>query len=85
MVQEISIVVDVDKMELEDLVTLEDAAQMKTGSLSKFLDLVERVATVEGIENIRKLPIRHLNVLVEAMADAVNEAAEGEEGNSDSG
>jgi hypothetical protein len=85
MAQEIRIEVDIDKMELGDLIVLENAAQMEPGAIGKFLSLVERIAVVEGIDDVRRLPIRALKTLVEAVVDAVTEAAEGEEGNSDSG
>ena len=76
--KELKIEVDVDAMRLGDLEVLDRAATMERGAITELLDLLGRVAKIEGTDDIRQLPITALKQVSSAVFDAVNAAtAEG--------
>jgi len=84
MPEEIVVHVDLDKMTIGDLETLEQTASMsEPGGIGTFYGLIDRVATIEGVDNFRELPITKLKDIIAAITGAVN--FEDDEGNSEGG
>jgi len=60
--------VDLNKMRLRDLAALEDAGE---GKFKPFLEVLERVATVEGYPDVGDIPVTQLSDVVTALSEAI--------------
>lgn len=63
--------IDIDQMTLGDLELLEGAGR---GEFSPFLNLLERVAEVDGLPGVRDIPIRDLREVVARLTEALTDA-----------
>lgn len=83
MAKEFTVKIDPDKMRLGDLEVIDNIIAHPTGSVGPFFEMLERVATFEGIKDFRSLPLSALGQVAAAIGDAVGAASEG--GNSEGG
>lgn len=62
--------IHVDRMTLGDLEVLEDA---RTGKFREYLDLLDRVATLEGLESVRMIPLADLRAITAHLVDSISD------------
>ena len=79
MPKELDITINVDAMRLGDLEVLENVTNMAPGSVGNFFEMLDRVASINGVDNVRELPLTAMSEIASAITDAVNAVTE--EGN----
>lgn len=68
----VKVTIDPDKLLFGDLEILEKASA--GGGMTEFIALIERVATVEGVDDVRKVPLSQFKEIIGALNAAMGKS-----------
>jgi hypothetical protein len=77
--QKYTVEIDPEAMRIGDLEVIDNLTANATGSIAPFFEMLDRVATFEGVDDFRDLPLGALKDIAGAIGSAVGDASE--EGN----
>lgn len=75
MAKKFTVEIDPDAMRIGDLEVIDNLTARTSGAIGPFFEMLERVATFEGVDDFRTLPMTALSEIAAAIGDAVGDAS----------